>query len=195
MAVSGIGLAYATAGGVLLWSGIKGEPVAQVVGELARGKQPSGTNAEAVTIPSAPSTATSAGGGGGSFAAPIGSGSASGGMAALQQAAKPYGWNTGAQWSSLVSIEMHEAGFNPRARNPSSGALGLAQALGHGNPNTAGTLGNEYGGFGLTDAQAKLANSGNAYWQAVWMVNYISAIYHTPAKAWADWQSRSPHWY
>ena len=191
--ISGIGLAYATAGGVLLWSGIKGETVAQTVGELARGKQPSGTNTQAVTVPSAPSSDTSPGGGGGSFAAPIGSGSASGGMAALQQAAKPYGWDKGAQWTKLVYVEMREAGFNPRARNPSSGALGLAQALGHGNGNTAGTLGNEYGGYGLTDAQAKLANSGNAYWQAVWMVNYISVTYGTPAGAAAH--EAANNWY
>jgi hypothetical protein len=193
MTISGLGLAYATAGGVLLWSGIKGETVAQTVGELARGKQPSGTNGEAVTVPSSPSSATSAGGGGGSFAAPVGSGSSSGGMSALQQAAKPYGWDKGAQWTSLVYVEMREAGFNPRIRNPSSGALGLAQALGHGNVNTAGTLGNEYGGFGLTDAQARLANSGNAYWQAVWMVNYISATYGTPAAAAAH--ERADNWY
>ena len=193
MALSGIGLAYATVGGVLVWSGIKGESVAQTVGELARGKQPSGTNQQPVTFPSAPSSSSSAGGGGGAFATPIGSGSSSAGMSALQQAAKPYGWNTGAQWSKLVYVEMREAGFNPRAKNPSSGALGMAQALGHGNAATAGTLGNEYGGFGLTDAQAKLANSGNAYWQSVWMVNYISATYGTPAAAAAH--EASNNWY
>lgn len=191
--ISGIGLGYAVAGGVLVWSGIKGESVAQTVSELARGKQPSGTDTQAVTIPSAPSSASSAGGGGGSFATPIGSGSASAGMSALQQAAKPYGWNTGAQWTKLVYVEMREAGFNSHARNASSGALGLAQALGHGNGNTAGTLGNEYGGYGLTDAQAKLANSGNAYWQAVWMVNYISATYGTPAAAAAH--EAADNWY
>ncbi len=199
MAISGLGLAYATVGGVFLWSGIKGEPIAQTVGELARGKQPSGTDAQAITIPSAPSSASTAagggggGGGGGSFATPIGSGSSSAGMSALQQAAKPYGWNTGAQWTKLVYVEMREAGFNARAKNASSGALGLAQALGHGNANTAGTLGNEYGGFGLTDAQAKLANSGNAYWQAVWMVNYIKATYGTPAAAAAH--EAANNWY
>jgi resuscitation-promoting factor RpfB len=193
MAISGIGLAYATAGGVLLWSGIKGETVAQTVGELARGKQPTGADTEAVTIASAPSSASSAGGGGGSFATPIGSGSSAAGMSALKQAANPYGWDTGAQWTKLVYVEMREAGFNPHARNPTSGALGLAQALGHGNANTAGTLGNEYGGYGLTDAQAKLANSGNAYWQAVWMVNYIKATYGTPEAAAAH--EAADNWY
>ena len=183
MAISGLGLAYATAGGVLVWSGIKGETIAQTVGELAKGKQPTGTDTEAVTIPSAPSSATSAGGGGGSFATPIGPGGSAAGQSALQRAAKAYGWDSAAQWVHLVYVEMREAGFNSRAKNPQSGALGLAQALGHGNANTAGTLGNEYGGFGLTDAQAQLANSGDAYWQAVWMVNYIKATYGTPAAA------------
>lgn len=193
MAISGIGLAYATAGGVLVWSGIKGETVAQTVGELARGKQPTGTDTQAVTLASAPSSASSGSGGGGSFATPTGSGSSSAGMSALKSAAHPYGWDTGAQWTHLVYVEMREAGFNARAKNPTSGALGMAQALGHGNANTAGTLGNEYGGYGLSDAQARLANSGNAYWQAVWMVNYIKATYGDPAGAAAH--EASHNWY
>jgi hypothetical protein len=193
MAISGLGLGYAVAGGVLLWSGIKGETISQTVQELARGKQPSGTDTQAITIPSAPSSSTSPGGGGGSFATPVGPGSSSAGRSALQQAAKAYGWDTGAQWLHLVYVEMREAGFNARARNSSSGALGEAQALGHGDAGSAGTLGNEYGGYGLTDAQAKLANSGNAYWQAVWMVNYIHATYGTPAAAAAH--EAANNWY
>jgi hypothetical protein len=53
--------------------------------------------------------------------------------------------------AGLRNVEMAEDGFDPTKANPSSGALGLAQALGHGNANTAGSLGNEYGGCGLTD--------------------------------------------
>lgn len=192
MALSGIGLAYATAGGILLWSGIRGETVAQIVGDLARGKQPSGTNNEPVTLASAPSGTSGGGGGGGSYPTPTGSGTAYG-VGALKSAAKPYGWDTGQQWASLNYVEMKEAGYNPRARNP-SGALGLAQALGHGQgAATAGTLGNEYGGYGLTDAQARQANSGDAYWQAVWMVNYIHDTYGTPAAAAAH--ESADHWY
>jgi hypothetical protein len=70
MALSGLGLAYATAGGILVWSGVKGETVAQTVGELARGQQPSGTDTQAITVASAPSTAAGGGGGGGSVGPP-----------------------------------------------------------------------------------------------------------------------------
>lgn len=61
--LSGLGLAYATAGGILLWSGIRGETVGQTVRELARGNQPSGLNQEPVNTSAGPA-ATSAGSGG-----------------------------------------------------------------------------------------------------------------------------------
>lgn len=193
MAISGIGLAYAVSGGVLLWSGLKGETVAQTIKELARGQQPTGTNTQEITLASAPSTAAGGGGGGGNYPTPTGAGSAYG-VGALKSAAKPYGWDKGQQWASLNYVEMREAGYNSHAKNPASGALGLAQALGHGQgAATAGTLGNEYGGYGLTDAQAKQANSGNAYWQAVWMVNYIKDVYGTPAAAAAH--ESANNWY
>lgn len=102
-------------------------------------------------------------------------------------------WTGSGQWSAFNSIEMAEAGWNPRIKNPSSGALGIAQALGHGNSNTQGTLGNEYGGYGLTDRQAREANSGNGYWQLVWMANYIKAVYGTPSAAWQFHQANN--WY
>lgn len=111
----------------------------------------------------------------------------------LQQTAIQFGW--GAQWLALHSLEMGEAGFDPHAKNP-SGAYGLAQALGHGNgAATQGTESNEYGGFGLSDAQAKQANSGDPATQSLWMCNYIKAVYTDPNNAWAKWQSRNPHWY
>jgi hypothetical protein len=114
-------------------------------------------------------------------------------QAILQNTAAQDGWGSGAEWQALSNVENAEAGFNPTAENPSSGALGLAQALGHGDANTAGTLGNQYGGYGLTDAQAKAANSGNAADQALWMVNYIKSTYGSPEAAWAHEQA--DHWY
>jgi len=93
---------------------------------------------------------------------------------------------TGAQeWGDFVKLVMSESGWNPHIKNPSSGAYGIAQALGHGNSNTQGTESNNYGGWGLTDQQARAANSGNAYWQLVWMMNYIKQKYGTPSAAWA----------
>jgi hypothetical protein len=69
---------------------------------------------------------------------------------------------------------MEDSGFSPTIANPSSGALGMAQALGHGTPGSGGSLGDAYGAnYGLTTTEAQQANSGSAYWQAVWMCTYI----------------------
>lgn len=104
------------------------------------------------------------------------------------------GWNTGSNWTSLVHLWTRESSWDNTIANTQSGALGIAQALGHGNgSNTQGTLGNEYGGFGLTDAQAKQANSGNAAAQILWGLNYIKATYGSPAAAWAH--ETSAGWY
>lgn len=89
------------------------------------------------------------------------------------------------QLGSLQKLWTQESSWNPKARNNSSGAFGIAQALGHGTQGSAADDGtNEYGGFGLSDAQAKSANSGVAYWQMVWGMNYIEQRYGTPAAAW-----------
>ena|SRR5215472_4789331 len=115
--------------------------------------------------------------------------------ATIKQAASAYGWQSGGNYNALTHLIAGESGGNPTARNPSSGALGIAQALGHGNANTGGSLGNEYGGYGLTDAQARQANSGNALQQLRWMMGYIKSTYGTPSAAYSAWLSRSPHWY
>jgi hypothetical protein len=189
VAVDGAALAAVGTGSLFLYAAIQGKTVLGEIRALIRGKSPA--SAPSVPGPTAADNTGSAAGVISGQAIPSGSG-----QEALQAAAAMHGWGTGTQWQALQSLELGEAGFNPAAVNPSSGALGLAQALGHGNGGaTAGSLGNEYGGFGLTDAQAQAANSGDAGAQAVWMCNYIAAIYGDPASAWAAWQSRSPHWY
>lgn len=79
------------------------------------------------------------------------------------------------QWSQFNALEMGEAGWNPRAVNPSSGACGLPQAL----------------------PCSKLPNGVNSTvtQQVTWMLDYIARNYGSPAKAYAAWLSRSPHWY
>jgi cell wall-associated NlpC family hydrolase len=104
-----------------------------------------------------------------------------------------FGWGSG-EMAPLISLWNRESGWNPRARNPSSGALGIAQALGHGGSGTGGTLGNEYGAqYGLSAAQARQANSGSALQQIRWGLGYIKARYGSPAAAWAHEQSHN--WY
>ena len=132
------------------------------------------------------------GGGAPSSAAPNVSNTAS-----INQVAKAYGWGSGGNWNALTHLLAGESGGNPNARNPSSGAYGIAQALGHGTGCSAAANGtNEYGPqYGLSCAQAKSANSGNITQQARWMMGYIKAVYGSPAQAYSAWQSRNPHWY
>jgi hypothetical protein len=184
MAVKGTALGAIAAGSLFVYAGIKGKSITQAFQYIVSGKSPAG----------AASANPIAGSGGGSGYTGGGF-TVSGGNAqqVLQQTAAQFGWGSGAEWQALQNVEMAEAGFNPKIQNSSSGALGLAQALGHGNANTAGSLGNEYGGYGLSDAQAKAANSGDAGAQALWMCNYIKATYGDPIAAWNHEQAN--HWY
>lgn len=186
--IDGIALGCLAAGGALVYAALKGKSVPSLLTGFVQGKPP----AAAAKANQITGTGDSGGTSGGSTPpADIPSGS---GQQALQAAAAQHGWGSGQQWQALQSVEMAEAGFNPQARNPQSGAFGLAQALGHGNANTAAPDGtNEYGGFGLSDAQARAANSGDPGPQAVWMVNYIASAYGNPVNAWAHEQAN--HWY
>jgi hypothetical protein len=82
------------------------------------------------------------------------------------------------QWAPFSALEMQEAGFNPRAVNPSSGAAGLAQAL----PPS------KYppGAWPYTGPES-------AKKQLQWMMGYIKERYGDPAGAWAHEQSAG--WY
>jgi hypothetical protein len=72
-----------------------------------------------------------------------------------------YAWDF-SQMSPLYSLWMKESGWNPNAVNPTSGAAGIAQSLGHG----AVALGDWKG-------------------QIDWGMNYIKGRYGSPAAAWA----------
>jgi hypothetical protein len=103
------------------------------------------------------------------------------------------GWDIGSQWSCLVKLWSQESGWSATAANPSSGAFGIAQSL-HGN--VGGLGGNEYNAaapFGLTAAQLKAANNGNAAAQILWGLNYVLTTYGSPCAAWAHEQSQG--WY
>jgi hypothetical protein len=203
--INGFSLAYTAAGAVVLWSGIKGWTISATFKALLTGTTPAAST-EAIPVGGttdapADSPDTAAPGsllenaanlaGVGTSTAPTSSDATT----ALQQAAAARGWGSGAEWTALQNVEMAEAGFNPEATNPSSGAYGLAQAMGHGTSGTAcpSTGVNEYGGYGLSTAQAQAANCGSADDQALWMVNYIADTYGDPQAAWAHEQE--DHWY
>lgn len=86
-------------------------------------------------------------------------------------------WGEG-QWPPFVSLEMAEAGWDPTAQNPSSGAAGLAQAL----PPSKYPAG-AWPYHGLDSAKLQLQ----------WMMGYIKDRYGTPAAAWGFHQANN--WY
>lgn len=97
-----------------------------------------------------------------------------------------FGWGLD-QMPPLIKLWTQESGWNPKARNPSSGAFGIAQALGHGQAGTAAPDGtNEYGAqYGLTVQQAQQANAGSARWQIQWGLGYVKSTYGSPSAAWS----------
>jgi hypothetical protein len=88
-----------------------------------------------------------------------------------------HGWGAD-QLPPLVSLWNNESGWRWNARNPSSGAYGIPQAL----------------------PASKMASAGpdwltNPATQIRWGESYIDPVYGSPRNAWNAWLSRSPHWY
>lgn len=100
----------------------------------------------------------------------------SGNQGAAYQAMLDAGFS-GSEWSALENILNKESGFNPAARNPSSGAFGMFQFLGHEN--------DKYGALG--------AYSSDPARQSAAGLQYIKDRYGSPSNAWAFWQANG--WY
>lgn len=81
-----------------------------------------------------------------------------------------YGWSQG-QMSSLIPLWNQESGWSAYAVNPSSGAYGIPQSLGHGHPYNLGDYKN----------------------QIIWGLNYIRGRYGSPASA--ENHERAFNWY
>lgn len=92
-----------------------------------------------------------------------------------EQMAAARGW-TGPQWVALNDVAMRESGWSMTAKNPSSGAYGIAQFI-------SGP--SEYAQYG--------GNAGSPGGQIAAMLNYIAARYGTPTAAWAH--EMSAGWY
>lgn len=73
-------------------------------------------------------------------------------------------------WNALYQLWMHESGWNPNARNPSSGACGIPQAL-------------------PCSKIRDMSISG----QVSWGLSYIAERYGNPSNAWAHFQRNN--WY
>lgn len=174
-------LILAGAGVLVAYSGFKGLNISSVAREVIGGNAPStGTIATDALITS--NTATGVAGtatGGVPPAGDTGAGSAS---AAANQAiarvlALPYGWAVGSQWASLVSLWNGESGWRSNAQNPTSTAYGIAQFLD-----------TTWAGVGAT-------KTSSAAGQISAGLKYIKERYGSPNNAYAQWLSRSPHWY
>lgn len=189
--LSGLAIAEGIAGFVLFWSGLKNQSLKDTLTSLLKGQPPSvnpeaaptlGISSAAPPPPApgdttgtgqAPGTTTAAGRGSGGPAAPA---NVSGNVATGKLMAAAYGW-TGSEWDALYNLWERESGWSNTVANSSSGALGIAQALGHGTATSAGSLGNEY--------PSKSANNGNAAAQIAWGLSYIKQRYGDPLSAWA----------
>jgi hypothetical protein len=111
---------------------------------------------------------------GGPVQAQVAQAMAGGGLIGMREGGFP-----DSEWPALSNLIQGESSWNPGARNPSSGAFGLFQFLGHEN--------DKYGQLG--------GYSTNPYQQAVAGIAYIRDRYGTPTNAYSTWLSRSPHWY
>lgn len=191
--LSGLALAEIAAGVILAWSGIENASLTGTVGSLLGGKKPaSDTGSEPITPP-APAAAASSGGGSTVVAGqPPSASTVAGYKAYAVTLLAAHGW--AGQWSAFNNIVEGESGWNPQAKNPSSGAYGIAQALGHGTASTAAADGeNNYGNFGTPDSVCKEANGGSGTAQLEWMCNYIAETYRSPNAAWAYHQEHSAY--
>jgi hypothetical protein len=175
--VNGFAVAYTAFGGLLIYSGIKGTSLTTTFTGLTHGTLDSTPEASAVAAATGAENAKVIGAvtGSGNTPQPGVSLPASGNQAIAQQviAANPAyaGWGSGADWQDLVSLWNQESGWSNIAENPSSGAYGIAQALGHGPTNQypAGPANPP-----TSDARAQIE----------WGLSYISSTYGSPQMAW-----------
>ena len=189
MAASGAAVAYCAAGGLILYSGIKGATIGDTVQSLLTGNL-NVSDTETVNFGSGGSGSSPAGSGSGTP-----SGSASASASANQALAKTIiaaspayaGWDTGQEWSDLVSLWNQESGWSATADNASSGAYGIAQALGH------GSNGAPYPSSYSAANPAAYGGTSNPGEQIEWGLSYIAGTYGTPILAWAHEEAND--WY
>jgi hypothetical protein len=168
--VNGFSVAYTVAGGVVLWSGIKGSSISDTFRSVLAGStSPPVTERIATGAPAAATVPSAAGD----------TGAHSAGAAANQAIAKvlaaPYGWSAGTQWTDLVSLWNRESGWSNTAQNPTSTAYGIAQFL--------DTTWSAVGAAKTSDPTVQISAG----------LKYIKQRYGSPSAAWAHEQANG--WY
>lgn len=197
MALDGLSLAAVGVGTIFVYAGFKGKSILATFQSILTGKSPTGVPSTNTIGTSGNATVNQ------TTAAQSQVGQASGGTVSgtssiqnyglAQLVASTYGWGSGQEFADLTHLINQESGGNPNATNPTTGAYGIAQALGHGTAATQGTVTNQYGGYGVPDATCVQANSGDAQAQLIWMMAYIQQTYVDPIRAWQH--ETSQNWY
>lgn len=169
--VNGFSVAYTVAGGVVLWSGIKGSTVSDTFRSVLAGSTTPPVTEQIGQGSPVDGSAT-----------PAGDMSAHSSTAAANQAIAKrmmpgFGWSSPDQWDALVSLWNGESGWNNMAQNPGSTAFGIAQFL----DSTWATVGAKK----TTDPTVQIFAG----------LTYIKARYGSPVNAYSKWLSRDPHWY
>lgn len=202
--VSGLGVGLVATGAVLIYSGLENQAVSQILQDLIHGQKPQPGPAGNYVASNGATGTTGTTGGSANIPPPAAAhGSAAAHQAIARLLAGPYGWSAGKQWDALVALWNRESGWSNTAFN-ASGAYGIAQALGHAGPgesavgprsvgSTTPGVNNAYGGWGLTSAEARLANAGYSLPQIQWGLSYIHQAYGSPEAAWANELSKGSY--
>lgn len=175
MPINAPAVAYAAIGGLVLYSGIKGATLADTAKAVLAGNL-NVTNTEVIGTPQIsssqnPSAITSTGNS--SNTALVNQAIA---KKIIQNNSAYTGWDSGQNWTDLISLWNQESGWNSKAKNPTSGAFGIPQAL----PPTKMPI----------NAQEPTADPTA---QIEWGLAYILNRYGSPVMAWAHEQANN--WY
>jgi resuscitation-promoting factor RpfB len=180
--INGFSLAYTAVGGVVLWSGIKGETISATFRGLLSGQAPS-ANTEQISTSTALQSDVDTGTSIPGVTVGIPAGVAAGGTPTANKAlgllmAGAYGWAGSGEWPYLESGWEEESGWSQYAAydpsDPYNSAYGIPQA----NPGT------------------KMASAGsdwktNPKTQISWGLSYIKATYGSPSQV-PGWTPNGP---
>lgn len=175
--IDAVGVGAVGIGMMLVYGGIKGYSFSAVLSNLVTGKPITTgvTVTDPLSTPGTASTTPDVTDSNGVGAVPPGGNQG----LALQLASSMYGWE-GADWTALQKLWNRESNFSNTAKNPSSGAYGIPQALPYTKmpkaawPSSAG---------GKSDATTQIK----------WGLQYIKGRYGNPQIAWAHETANS--WY
>jgi hypothetical protein len=169
----GVGLSATAIGGILIFAGIRGYSVLAVIENLIVGKPI--TTGVTIINPLSSSDTPMVSDSNGNGAIPPGGNQGLG----LTLASSMYGWE-GDEWVALQKLWTRESSWSNTAKNPSSGAYGIPQALPYTKMPKAAWPPDK---GGKADAEAQIR----------WGLTYIKGRYGTPSNAWAHETANS--WY